>query len=218
MDLSFDCEFCGQHLEADVSMAGSQVVCPTCQNTIVIPYPTGQNLKSDPDFGPASHSEGYYEEANHINEPESNWDEQQFERRLEEIKMQAQQGVEQTKQKWKLGCLIAVIIYLVIGAMCHKSDSNSSSSGKTSGWGELTDNCVGFRNSSDYSKSTDLAVSGDDLAWKMHNMQCMSAGKAIFFEAGTKVYIEDRAILAERSLVRKEGSTDSYWVPSQLMK
>ena len=217
MDLSFDCEFCGQHLEADISMAGSQVVCPTCQNTIVIPNPVGQNLKSNEDFDSASYSEGYYEEETRINEREANWNEP-FERRLEEIKMQAHQDVEQTKQKWKLGCLIAVIIYLVIGAMCHKGEPDSSSSGKTTGWGELTDNCIGFRNSSDYSKSTDLAVSGDDLAWKMHNLQCLGSGRAIFLEAGTKVYIEDCAILAERLLVRKEGSTDSYWIPRQLVK
>ena len=39
MDIIFNCSSCGQELEVDVTGAGSEIVCPNCDETIVIPQP-----------------------------------------------------------------------------------------------------------------------------------------------------------------------------------
>jgi len=39
MDIIFNCSSCNQELEVDVTGAGSEIVCPNCEETIVIPQP-----------------------------------------------------------------------------------------------------------------------------------------------------------------------------------
>ena len=39
MDIIFNCSSCNQELEVDVTGAGSEIVCPNCNETIVIPQP-----------------------------------------------------------------------------------------------------------------------------------------------------------------------------------
>lgn len=39
MDISFQCSECGQLLEADPANSGSQIQCPACNKTILVPYP-----------------------------------------------------------------------------------------------------------------------------------------------------------------------------------
>lgn len=36
-DINFDCPACGQNLDAPPDMAGLEIVCPSCENTITIP-------------------------------------------------------------------------------------------------------------------------------------------------------------------------------------
>ena len=38
MDIIFNCSSCNQELEVDVTGAGSEIVCPNCDETIVIPH------------------------------------------------------------------------------------------------------------------------------------------------------------------------------------
>lgn len=38
MDIIFNCSSCNQELEVDVAGAGSEIVCPNCDETIVIPH------------------------------------------------------------------------------------------------------------------------------------------------------------------------------------
>jgi len=45
MDVTFICPQCHQELEADVSLAGTEIQCPTCENTISIPDPDVQNVR-----------------------------------------------------------------------------------------------------------------------------------------------------------------------------
>ena len=46
MDVIFVCPNCRQELEADASLAGSQIACPTCNNNIAIPAPDPQNIRT----------------------------------------------------------------------------------------------------------------------------------------------------------------------------
>ncbi len=39
MDLTFKCPYCDQELEVDASGAGSEIECPACSKTIVVPMP-----------------------------------------------------------------------------------------------------------------------------------------------------------------------------------
>src|SRR5690348_3567439 len=39
MDIIFNCAHCNQELEVDVAGAGSEITCPNCDETIVIPSP-----------------------------------------------------------------------------------------------------------------------------------------------------------------------------------
>nr|MBI1231040.1 hypothetical protein [Cytophagales bacterium] len=37
MDIIFECGECGQELEVDEAAAGSELICPTCRNEIIVP-------------------------------------------------------------------------------------------------------------------------------------------------------------------------------------
>ncbi|MFO1488089.1 MAG: hypothetical protein U1F65_06405 [Verrucomicrobiota bacterium] len=39
MDIIFNCQHCNQELEVDVAGAGSEITCPNCDETILIPAP-----------------------------------------------------------------------------------------------------------------------------------------------------------------------------------
>jgi hypothetical protein len=45
MDVTFICPNCKQELEADTSLAGTQIQCPSCGNAMTIPEPDVQNVK-----------------------------------------------------------------------------------------------------------------------------------------------------------------------------
>ena len=45
MDVTFICPNCKQELEADTSLAGTQIQCPSCGNALTIPEPDVQNVK-----------------------------------------------------------------------------------------------------------------------------------------------------------------------------
>ncbi len=46
MDLIFKCPHCEQELAVNPSGAGSQIECPTCNQTITIPQPEPQSIRS----------------------------------------------------------------------------------------------------------------------------------------------------------------------------
>lgn len=48
MDMIFTCPNCKQQLEAETSMAGTKIACPSCNNTIVIPEPDIMNVRANP--------------------------------------------------------------------------------------------------------------------------------------------------------------------------
>jgi hypothetical protein len=45
MDVTFHCASCHQQLEADASLAGTQIACPSCGKPIEIPQPDQTNVK-----------------------------------------------------------------------------------------------------------------------------------------------------------------------------
>jgi DNA-directed RNA polymerase subunit M/transcription elongation factor TFIIS len=45
MDVTFFCPTCKQELEADVSLTGTEIQCPSCNASITIPEPDVQNVK-----------------------------------------------------------------------------------------------------------------------------------------------------------------------------
>ena len=45
MDVTFVCPNCRQELEADASLAGSQILCPACNHSITIPEPDPTTVK-----------------------------------------------------------------------------------------------------------------------------------------------------------------------------
>jgi len=46
MDIIFNCSSCNQELEVDVAGAGSEIVCPNCDETIVIPHVGTQGTRT----------------------------------------------------------------------------------------------------------------------------------------------------------------------------
>lgn len=46
MDIIFNCSSCNQELEVDVTGAGSEIVCPNCDETIVIPQPGAKGTRT----------------------------------------------------------------------------------------------------------------------------------------------------------------------------
>lgn len=47
MDMIFTCPNCKQQLEAEASMAGTQIACPSCNTSIVIPEPDVMNVRAN---------------------------------------------------------------------------------------------------------------------------------------------------------------------------
>jgi DNA-directed RNA polymerase subunit RPC12/RpoP len=45
MDVAFICPNCKQELEADASLAGTTIQCPSCNHALTIPEPDVQNVK-----------------------------------------------------------------------------------------------------------------------------------------------------------------------------
>ena len=48
MDMIFSCPSCKQQLQADASLAGDQISCPSCNASIVIPAPDPANISANP--------------------------------------------------------------------------------------------------------------------------------------------------------------------------
>jgi hypothetical protein len=46
MDIIFNCPNCEQELEVDAAGAGSQIECPSCSETIAIPYPGANGTRT----------------------------------------------------------------------------------------------------------------------------------------------------------------------------
>jgi DNA-directed RNA polymerase subunit RPC12/RpoP len=59
MDVTFPCTHCQQILEADASLAGTQIECPSCGKHLVIPHPDLTNVKL---LNPIASSAGAKEE------------------------------------------------------------------------------------------------------------------------------------------------------------
>lgn len=60
MDMTFSCPSCKQQLEADVSMAGQEITCPSCNNAIVIPDANPMNLHVNPIASSAAAKQEYH--------------------------------------------------------------------------------------------------------------------------------------------------------------
>jgi DNA-directed RNA polymerase subunit RPC12/RpoP len=60
MDMSFSCPNCKQQLEAETTMAGNEIACPSCGATMVIPDATVMNVKANPIATSAAAKEEYH--------------------------------------------------------------------------------------------------------------------------------------------------------------
>ena len=60
MDLTFHCPKCKQQLEAETSLAGTQIACPSCAAPIVIPQANPANLKVNPMASSAAAKEEHH--------------------------------------------------------------------------------------------------------------------------------------------------------------
>lgn len=60
MDMIFSCPNCKQQLEAETSMAGNQIACPSCGNTIVIPEANPMNIHVNPIASSAAAKQEYH--------------------------------------------------------------------------------------------------------------------------------------------------------------
>lgn len=221
MDVKFYCPQCHQHLEAPDSMSGEVVECPSCFSSITVPYsrlPAHLTEKSDFTRN-TSFSDDFYESQGNA------------EARLKKIMSDLPRQTVRSganHERWQMvGYFLLGIFFIFLlivfspSSGCdwvYRNGGSRSSSEEYTGWSKIKEKTIGWKNTSDFAKSRDLVVSGDKTAWHKHYTQCLLAGTAIIFDAGTKVYVEDRAIFAERVLVRMEGSTDSYWVISQDVK
>lgn len=60
MDMTFICPNCKQQLEADTHMSGTEIACPSCDSTIVIPEPNVMNVRANPIASSAAAKEDYH--------------------------------------------------------------------------------------------------------------------------------------------------------------
>jgi DNA-directed RNA polymerase subunit RPC12/RpoP len=60
MDMIFTCPNCKQQLEAETSMAGTEITCPSCNGSIVIPEPNVMNVRANPIASSAGAKEEYH--------------------------------------------------------------------------------------------------------------------------------------------------------------
>ena len=67
MDIAFKCPNCRQDLEVDLSAAGQQFNCPTCNKLVTVPQPEASNMK----VGLASNTSAAAKEEKHFSVPVS---------------------------------------------------------------------------------------------------------------------------------------------------
>lgn len=60
MDMVFSCPSCKQQLEAETSMAGNEIACPSCGTTIVIPDANPANIHVNPIASSAAAKQEYH--------------------------------------------------------------------------------------------------------------------------------------------------------------
>ena len=60
MDMIFSCPSCKQQLEAETSMAGNQIACPSCGTTIVVPEASPINIHVNPIASSAAAKQEYH--------------------------------------------------------------------------------------------------------------------------------------------------------------
>lgn len=60
MDMIFNCPSCKQQLEAETSMAGSEIACPSCGTAIVVPEANPMNLHVNPIASSAAAKQEYH--------------------------------------------------------------------------------------------------------------------------------------------------------------
>ncbi|MBM3839150.1 MAG: hypothetical protein FJ398_14525 [Verrucomicrobia bacterium] len=60
MNMIFSCPNCKQQLEAETSMAGTQIACPSCNTPIVIPEPDVMNVRANPMASSAAAKEEHH--------------------------------------------------------------------------------------------------------------------------------------------------------------
>src|SRR5438552_1297979 len=60
MDMIFNCPNCKQQLEAETGMAGSEIACPSCNASFVVPEPNVQNIRANPIAASAGAKEHYH--------------------------------------------------------------------------------------------------------------------------------------------------------------
>jgi DNA-directed RNA polymerase subunit RPC12/RpoP len=60
MDMVFSCPSCKQQLEADASMSGNEITCPSCQGSIVIPEANAVNIRVNAIATSAAAKEEYH--------------------------------------------------------------------------------------------------------------------------------------------------------------
>lgn len=203
MDIKFDCPYCQQHLEASDDMSGQLIDCPICQHTIEVPYA----LLSDEER--ERRKQQYLRDM-----VQKNWEEMQM---MEKKEQKRKNFIEKVKMISFATAIAVPTIFLCIifdpNSGCTWVDHERNATKSYSGWCTIKSRCIGWRDSSEFDKSLDLAISGDTAAWETHWRKGVIDGRAANFYSGTRVYIEERAIFSERVRVRKEGETEAYWVP-----
>ena len=60
MDMTFSCPSCKQQLQAETSMAGSEIECPSCEARIVIPEANPMNIHVNPIASSAAAKQEYH--------------------------------------------------------------------------------------------------------------------------------------------------------------
>jgi DNA-directed RNA polymerase subunit RPC12/RpoP len=60
MDMVFNCPSCKQQLEAETSMAGSEIACPSCGSKLVIPEANPMNIHVNPIASSAAAKQEYH--------------------------------------------------------------------------------------------------------------------------------------------------------------
>jgi DNA-directed RNA polymerase subunit RPC12/RpoP len=60
MDMIFSCPNCKQQLEAETSMAGNEIACPSCGTTIVVPEANPTNIHVNPIATSAAAKQEYH--------------------------------------------------------------------------------------------------------------------------------------------------------------
>ncbi len=233
--LLFRCPKCGRSIEANVKDAGQSAACPTCSAPVLIPIVPG-NIPSPRASKPGLDRKGRgksltkcsacggqvseaVETCPHCGHPFAS-----IRAKAKQKKCEAEEA--KASQSQLAGCLVIFIILVIAGAVWWSSVSDGGGSSGPEEREQDTkethrisgDNWFGCTSREYFSKLGDLAVSGDEEAYRQALIIALTAGTCTTFQTGEIIYLIDAGLFSGVAEVRRAGETQEYWTNMEAVK